>query len=181
MVPVVAELTARAAVSHLYARRRRFGARGKTTTGIINDSHPTTAHEENDPSLRARCSPLARCHPAAPHSHYLARLLHAVQLSSLEIAVLALVMDICHGGDTRYRALPPTKKRRGGIIDDARARATPDQIFTTPTSLDVYNFRANEAARCASRRVIRIERARVRQVIPLHSPPPVWFREYFSP
>lgn len=55
------------------------------------------------------------------------------------------VMDICHGADTRYRAAPSTKKHRGGIIDDEHARATvtADQIFTTPTSLDVYNFRAN--------------------------------------
>lgn len=69
----------------------------------------------------------------------------AAQLSSFEIAILALVMDICHGGNTRYRAPPPTKKHRDGIIDDARANATvtADQIFTTPTSLDVYNFRAS--------------------------------------
>lgn len=50
------------------------------------------------------------------------RRLLAAQLSSLEIAGTRAVMDICHGADTRYRALPPTKKRRGGIIDDVRAQ-----------------------------------------------------------
>jgi len=106
MVPIVAELTVRR-IPYLC---------GKTSTGIINDSYRTTALEEND----TRCKRDVR--HAALRSHYLARLLFAVQLSSLEIAVLALVMDICHGGDTRYRALPPTKKHRGEIIDDARAR-----------------------------------------------------------
>lgn len=70
------------------------------------------ALEENDPSSRTCCLPPLD-----------AAVLFAVQLSPLEIAVFALVMDICHGGDARVIARwPPTKKRRGGIIDDARAQ-----------------------------------------------------------
>lgn len=51
---------------------------------------------------------------------------------------------------TRYER--KKKERHGGIIDDSRATVTADQIFTTPTSLDVYNFRAN-----GPRRVIRMD------------------------
>lgn len=179
IVPVVAELTARRIPS--LCKKTSTGA-GKQQRGslMILVVQPcwkkTILHCGHAGSATRRGALLSR---------YFARLLLAVQLSSLEIAVFVLVMDIYHGGDTRYRRLSRAatyeKAPRRNNWWRARAMVTADQIFTTPTSLDVYNFRANGAARDASRRVIRIERARVRQVIPLHSPPPVWFREYFSP
>jgi len=143
-------------------RKRRL-VRRKTTTGIINDSHPTIAQ---------RKKVILHCKHVARHAFPLlgAAILFAVQLSPLEIAVFALVMDICHGGDARYRALPPTKKRRGGIIDDARAQRPIKYSRRRHLLMCIIFVRTRP--RDASRRVIRIERARVRQVIPLHSPHP---------
>lgn len=143
---------------YFISMQEKVSVHGKTTTEAINDSRCMNGPEENNPSLRRSA------------------LLHSRgQLSSFEIVVLALVMDICHGRDTRYRAPPPTKKHRDGIIDDACARATvtADQIFTTPTSLDVYNFRANWPRDRVATHHPNGRAPPPGQVIPVHSPPPV--------